>query len=622
MTVNPYVIVAGAGLKFTDPVSRNVWSIVNGRVTVDGVIDWTTSSVFELAFQNGEFWLRNLAGQWFSKPGPLAKWTPSAANPIPASENNTVLTQAGFPITDTAGNAWAIVGGRISVNGVIDQTTRGVTTLAYKDGKVWQRNDQGFWWSKSKPTDSWYPPYGTKTSPIPASPDNTIVLREDVQIVDKSGNVWEMRAGKVVVNGKVDQTTKNVIELLYKGGKVWQQNSDHLWWSKSKPTDTWGPAAGTKVNPEGPVAKSWLGGDGEWSNPDNWLTWGVPRAIDSVQFLSAYGRAVDAKITNHTLPGGLKITSIDEGSPTKLTFVGSAANAGSIKSVFGTVDLTVAANANFVNSGELVAQSGIGVATLKINLSAGSLFTNSGTIRALPSPVAGLGAVVDISGAGSFSNYGLIDIQSSTFIHSSAVPQANWGKILASGSASVTVAFGRVGEFPGLQYVNAGTIESSGTSSVVLTAARAFETYYAGLYNTGSIVADGGTVELDVGLQQAATGRVVVQNQGRLKLHVSSDGGTIEIKSGMLEFSGGTRVGRAPRAAESFHTDLNLSGSSATLKFGEIWDFDLRNITTNSADLVVRQGLFGQESTIHLVGRDYMPSEFTASGSLITFTDR
>ncbi|MBN8873238.1 MAG: hypothetical protein J0H67_10410, partial [Rhodospirillales bacterium] len=59
--------------------------------------------------------------------------------------------------------------------------------------------------------------------------------------------------GQVAVNGVVDATTARVTVLAYEKGLVWQENADKLWWSKSKPTDAWGPAAGTTTSPIPPT---------------------------------------------------------------------------------------------------------------------------------------------------------------------------------------------------------------------------------------------------------------------------------------------------------------------------------------------------------------------------------
>ncbi|MBN8900797.1 MAG: hypothetical protein J0H57_07145 [Rhodospirillales bacterium] len=73
-------------------------------------------------------------------------------------------------------------------------------------------------------------------------------------IVDAAGNKWTITSGgQVAVNGVVDATTARVTVLAYEKGLVWQENADKLWWSKSKPTDAWGPAAGTTTSPIPPT---------------------------------------------------------------------------------------------------------------------------------------------------------------------------------------------------------------------------------------------------------------------------------------------------------------------------------------------------------------------------------
>ncbi len=51
-----------------------------------------------------------------------------------------------------------------------------------------------------------------------------------------------------------DTTTANVTELAYEKGLIWQENTAKLWWSKSQPSDAWGPAAGTATSPVPPPA--------------------------------------------------------------------------------------------------------------------------------------------------------------------------------------------------------------------------------------------------------------------------------------------------------------------------------------------------------------------------------
>ncbi len=84
------------------------------------------------------------------------------------SYNNTVLSLPGQSISDANGNCWSIIGGRVSVNGIVDPTTSGVIEMAYENGLVWQKNAANLWWSKATPSAAWYPPHGTPVSPVHA----------------------------------------------------------------------------------------------------------------------------------------------------------------------------------------------------------------------------------------------------------------------------------------------------------------------------------------------------------------------------------------------------------------------------------------------------------------------
>lgn len=174
------------------------------------------------------------------------------------SPDNSTIFGGSATITDTFGNTWGInSNAQVTVNGIADPTTSGVTELAYVGGLVWQESRQGLWWSKSSPSATWQPPAGVTTNPtLPAGADrNGTVIGASaantpaVSITDASGNTWRIADGQVVVNGVVDPTTSNVIELAYENGQVWQETGPGVWWSKTVPSDAWTPATGTSANP-------------------------------------------------------------------------------------------------------------------------------------------------------------------------------------------------------------------------------------------------------------------------------------------------------------------------------------------------------------------------------------
>src|ERR1700748_592322 len=85
--------------------------------------------------------------------------------------------------------------------------------------------------------------------PNTSSANDTVVTVNGSTITDVHHNVWTLDNGQVEVNGVVDPTTANVIELAYVNGQVWQRNASNLWWPKSSPDASWLPAYGTPVSP-------------------------------------------------------------------------------------------------------------------------------------------------------------------------------------------------------------------------------------------------------------------------------------------------------------------------------------------------------------------------------------
>jgi hypothetical protein len=155
--------------------SGNTWTIVNGQVTVNGVVDQTTANVTHLAYVNGVVWQENTSNLWWSKTAPAVAWDPLYGTPtvpvtVYSSPDDAVL---GAPrpgslsaILDKSGNQWGIASGRVTVNGVADPSTANVIQLAYVGGQIWQENSQGLWWYKTTPADGWNGGYGLASSPI------------------------------------------------------------------------------------------------------------------------------------------------------------------------------------------------------------------------------------------------------------------------------------------------------------------------------------------------------------------------------------------------------------------------------------------------------------------------
>lgn len=165
------------------------WTLVNtggglgNQVYTDGVVNPSfTAQVSEMAFVSGAVWQENSAAFWWFEILPTDTWLPSGGTStapntasVTPSANNTTVTTAGYSITDGSGNLWTLTAsGQVAVNGVVDATTSNVIKLAYVSSLIYQENSAGLWFHKAVPSDSWAPPGGSSTSPLPANSANRV----------------------------------------------------------------------------------------------------------------------------------------------------------------------------------------------------------------------------------------------------------------------------------------------------------------------------------------------------------------------------------------------------------------------------------------------------------------
>ncbi len=82
------------------------------------------------------------------------------------------------------------------------------------------------------------------------SRDNSVISQPNQAIVDAYGTSWSIVGNQVAADGVVDDSTNRVTQLAYAHGRVWQENTDNLWWSKGGTYDaTWNPPGGSPMNP-------------------------------------------------------------------------------------------------------------------------------------------------------------------------------------------------------------------------------------------------------------------------------------------------------------------------------------------------------------------------------------
>ena len=168
-------VAVGTGASVTG-VDGSVYAIDgNGQITIDGVVDDTTSNVDGLGFGGGMVWQKNADNSWYSKISASDTWVnyyevngvPPVATGRASDSGATYTPGSSFPLRDADGNTWAISDGKVVLDGSADPTTANVTQLAYVNGVMWQENSDSNWYSKVLPSDTWT--QATQTDPVAAA---------------------------------------------------------------------------------------------------------------------------------------------------------------------------------------------------------------------------------------------------------------------------------------------------------------------------------------------------------------------------------------------------------------------------------------------------------------------
>lgn len=159
----------------------------------------------------------------------LYAWTNSSFQVVSAgssqSADGTTVPPAS-QIVDAAGGTWTVSSGVVYLNGSTAGYSANVTQLVYKGGKVYQQNSAGNWWYWD---GSGWVASGDPSGNPSQSADGTTVPPAS-QIVDAGGGTWTVSNGVVYLNGSTAGYSANVTQLVYKDGKVYQQNSAGGWW--------------------------------------------------------------------------------------------------------------------------------------------------------------------------------------------------------------------------------------------------------------------------------------------------------------------------------------------------------------------------------------------------------
>lgn len=376
-----------------------------------------------------------------------------------SSPNNTIISLPGQSIVDNSGNVWSIINGQVAVNGFADVSTGNVIEMAYENGVVWQKNSDNLWWGKTSPGASWVPPEGTSVDPIPnqqASANDTIVTllsgAATGSITDASGNGWSISGGQVTLNGVADATTGNVIEVAYVNGRIWQENSNHLWWSKAKPSDGWSSGDGTPVNPVRNVTRVWDGSYGSFTAAGHWSPNGIPQAGDTAVISGG-----DVSVASGSASG---VNFLLKGGEVAFTSAGSY-GIGTLKGS-GMMQLGYP-------------QQTVTVATTGVSMSGGSLYVGE---------FVGTGSMLAIHGNSTLSNGASLTVQLNG---TASLPR---GTLENDGTMTVNGSTLSVGTLTGH-----GTVVAKANSTLNVTAADASETIQlqSAHLNVGGLPVQGST---------------------------------------------------------------------------------------------------------------------------------
>ena len=187
-------------------------------------------------------------------------------------------------------------------------------------------------------------------------------------ITDANGDHYAITSGGFVsINGIPDQTTSQVIALAYEGGKIWQENVNQLWWSKTSAVSPWSPTYGTPTSP-------------------------IPTFLPIPQITYFDGAIIS--FTNNVTPRTYSVQTVADGDKgVGFTYNATDTSGGIIRNSMGVLNMRI--NGSLSNTGTIIGQGGIGGTTTSINMGYGSAFQNA------------LGARIDIN-ASTYVNNSLV----------------------------------------------------------------------------------------------------------------------------------------------------------------------------------------------------------------------
>jgi hypothetical protein len=220
------------GANYLIDAGYNVWTVSNGVIYKNGVMDAGTHDVTLLLYLNGGIYQQAYGGGWWSYGN--GQWYVNSGDPRPSSyaAPNGFLVNAGSGevLTDGSKNIWSTgwKDGNYAIckNEEWDLSTANVQRLLFYNGVLYQQaTAAGNWWSYVNGT--WNSLAG---DPRPAPSANGMTIPSATQLSDASRNIWTVSGGVIYQNGAQDVSTHDVTLLLYYNSVIYQQNNAGGWW--------------------------------------------------------------------------------------------------------------------------------------------------------------------------------------------------------------------------------------------------------------------------------------------------------------------------------------------------------------------------------------------------------
>lgn len=312
------------------------------------------------------------------------------------SANGTYGVGRGASVTDANGTVYAINNrSQVTVNGKADPAIPRVDGLGYAYGRVWLKNDDNHWFSKTSATGQWVgypaeygvpmaPPVwrdGSALYPLYPSPDTRLRL-------DGKGNTWTVAAGQVVVDGRIDNKTAQVAQIEVVNGVTWKMTADGGWSGKARPSDAWSPA--TRVDPRlaaQAAAETWIGGPGGAMQGQNWSGGRAPAPHQTLTMhsgtmnLGSHDLAGNNLVINAAEPGARSLINMQAGGSLRLTLSDSQPGGSvtvAVRNGLAALDINGALDPEPANIA-ITADKASSVA-LHANISGGKLTETGGTV--------------------------------------------------------------------------------------------------------------------------------------------------------------------------------------------------------------------------------------------------